>query len=66
MYTLRFVVFDFVPHEMRENGEIISTKPSEYREHGVGIKNIIKIVEKYDGSYVIKHDEEEFIFSIMI
>ena len=51
---------------MRENGEIISTKPSEYREHGVGIKNIIKIVEKYDGSYVIKHDEEEFNFSIMI
>lgn len=49
-----------------ENGTIISTKQSEYEEHGVGIKNIIKIVEKYGGSYVIKHDKEEFNFSIMI
>jgi sensor histidine kinase regulating citrate/malate metabolism len=35
-------------------------------EHGVGIKNIIEVIEKYNGSYVIKNDEGEFYFSIVI
>lgn len=36
-----------------ENGEIKSTKTSSVDEHGVGIKNIIKTIEKYAGSYVL-------------
>jgi sensor histidine kinase regulating citrate/malate metabolism len=49
-----------------ENGEIISTKMLRTEEHGVGIKNIIEVIEKYNGSYVIKNDDEEFYFSIVI
>ncbi|MBD5535926.1 MAG: GHKL domain-containing protein [Lachnospiraceae bacterium] len=49
-----------------ENGEIKSTKTLNVDEHGVGIKNVLKIVEKYDGSYVIEDKNKEFFFSIII
>lgn len=49
-----------------ENGEIRSTKLVRAEEHGVGIKNIIEVIEKYDGSYVIKENNQEFYFSIII
>lgn len=49
-----------------ENGEIRTTKSSKPEEHGVGIKNVIKIIEKYNGSYVIKEQNKEFYFSIII
>ncbi len=49
-----------------ENGEIQSTKLVRAEEHGVGIKNIIDVIEKYDGSYVIKDEKQEFYFSIII
>jgi signal transduction histidine kinase len=49
-----------------ENGEIKSTKISSEDEHGVGIKNVIKIIEKYGGSYVIEDKNKEFYFSIII
>jgi sensor histidine kinase regulating citrate/malate metabolism len=49
-----------------ENGEIKSTKTLQTDEHGVGIKNIMEVIEKYNGSYVIKNDNGEFYFSIVI
>lgn len=49
-----------------ENGEIKSTKKSRVDEHGVGIKNVIKIIEKYEGSYIIEDKNKEFYFSIII
>lgn len=49
-----------------ENGEIKSTKTSNVEEHGIGIKNILRIIEKYGGSYVIEERNEEFYFSIII
>ena len=49
-----------------ENGEIKSTKISNVAEHGVGIKNVLKIIEKYDGAYVIEDKNKEFFFSIII
>lgn len=49
-----------------ENGEIKSTKTSSTEEHGAGIKNVLKIVEKYDGSYVIEHKDKKFYVSIII
>lgn len=49
-----------------EDGEIKSTKLVRAEEHGVGIKNIIEVIEKYDGLYVIKDDNREFYFSIII
>ena len=56
-----------------ENGEIQSTKSVNPEEHGVGIRNVVRIVEKYEGSYVIQQQEKEmkgqskeFLFSIVI
>lgn len=49
-----------------ENGEIKSTKMSSVDEHGVGIKNVLKIIEKYGGSYIIEDKNKEFYFSIII
>ncbi|MCM1039496.1 MAG: GHKL domain-containing protein [Ruminococcus sp.] len=49
-----------------ENGEIKSTKTSGGDEHGVGIKNVLKIIEKYGGEYVIEDKNKEFFFSIVI
>lgn len=49
-----------------ENGEIKSSKISRTEEHGIGIKNIIKTIEKYNGSYVIEDNKSEFYFSIII
>lgn len=49
-----------------EAGEIKSSKLVKVEEHGVGIKNIIKVIEKYDGSYIIKDSNKEFYFSIII
>lgn len=49
-----------------ENGEIKSSKITKAEEHGIGIKNIIKVIEKYDGSYIIEDSKNEFYFSIII
>lgn len=51
---------------VHENGEIKSTKTSSVEEHGVGIKNVIKVIEKYGGAYVIEDKNKEFYFSIII
>lgn len=48
-----------------EGGEIRTSKVNAPEEHGVGIKNILKIVDKYDGSYVMDNDDDEFYISIM-
>ncbi len=48
-----------------ENDEIKTSKTVMPEEHGIGIKNIIRIVEKYDGSYIIQNNGNEFYFSIM-
>ena len=46
--------------------EIKTSKKDEPEMHGIGIKNIIQIVEKYNGEYVIKNENNEFSFSIII
>lgn len=46
--------------------ENIFTSKEEKEEHGIGIKNIIYVVEKYNGSYSIKTNGKEFYFSIII
>lgn len=54
------------------NGEIvirdgeIQTSKEEVDEHGIGIKNIIDVITKYQGSYAIQNNENEFYFSIII
>lgn len=48
-----------------EDGEIVTTK-EEREEHGIGIKNIVDTIHKYDGTYTIRTKEQEFYFSILI
>lgn len=49
-----------------EDGNIKSTKTINADEHGMGIKNVLKVIEKYGGSYVIEDQNKEFYFSIVI
>ncbi|MBE5877639.1 MAG: GHKL domain-containing protein [Lachnospiraceae bacterium] len=46
--------------------ELLTSKKEDVEEHGIGVKNIVETITKYGGSYVIKHDEGEFCFSILI
>ena len=48
------------------DGEIQTSKIYDNDEHGIGIKNIIDVIEKYQGSYTIQNNKEEFYFSIML
>jgi len=45
---------------------MIQTIEEDKQNHGIGIKNMIRVIEKYGGSYVIEHKNGEFFFSIMI
>lgn len=49
-----------------KRGESFVTAKKEKGDHGIGIKNVIKVVEKYKGTYAIQNETEEFKFSIMI
>ncbi len=49
-----------------DNDEIKTSKTVMPDEHGVGIKNVIRIVKKYRGEYVVQNNEKEFYFSIVI
>ncbi len=48
------------------DGEIQTSKKYEIGEHGIGIKNIIDAITKYQGSYAIRNDKNEFYFSIIL
>lgn len=49
-----------------ENDEMITSKSIDPEEHGIGIKNIVSVINKYNGSHAIKVMEDEFFFSIVI
>lgn len=49
-----------------ENDEIITSKSIDPEEHGIGIKNIVSVINKYNGSHAIKVMKGEFFFSIVI
>lgn len=47
-------------------GNYITTKLNQDMNHGIGIRNITEAIERYKGSYVIKRENNEFYFSIII
>ncbi|RGT18463.1 GHKL domain-containing protein, partial [Agathobacter rectalis] len=49
-----------------KDGEIQTSKKYEMDEHGVGIKNIIEVITKYQGSYAMRNDNNEFYFSVIL
>ena len=52
------------PTEM--NGELVTSKTQNIEEHGVGLKNVKDIIDKYKGRYVIDYDDNYFTFSSII
>lgn len=48
------------------SGDFISGKTDDMENHGLGIKNILEVVETYGGDYSISYDEKEFNFTILI
>ncbi|CEO22414.1 ATP-binding protein [Paraclostridium sordellii] len=50
---------------LSKKGNIITDKKDKFH-HGLGIKNIKNIVNKYDGEVSIKFDDEKFLLTIMI
>lgn len=49
-----------------KNNQIQTSKQKNLLEHGLGIKNIIESVKKYNGYYAMREYGSEFQFSIMI
>lgn len=48
-----------------ENGEIVTTK-KDNQKHGFGIKNIEKVVKKYNGYMEITHDNQIFTTDLLL
>ena len=48
------------------DGKIVTSKTDHPEEHGIGLKNVEEVVEKYNGAYVIDFDNELFSISMMI
>lgn len=46
--------------------KLYSTKNDNPGSHGIGLKNVVQIVEKYGGYYAIGHTKSEFQISIII
>ena len=44
----------------------MNNKVYKEESHGIGMKNIIGVIEKYSGRYVIDFDEQWFSISIII
>jgi hypothetical protein len=54
-----------VPPVVRD-GQYITTKEDNKEMHGIGIKNILRVIEKNKGTYAIDVDKDEFTFTILI
>lgn len=49
-----------------QDGEFITSKKEQAENHGIGLKNVKEVVEKYKGKYVIDYDETSFKISMII
>lgn len=51
---------------VKEEGKYITSKFQDANNHGIGIENIKDVIEKYEGTYSIKDENNIFQFSIII
>lgn len=49
-----------------ENNTIQTTKIGNRTNHGIGLQNVIHVIEKYKGDYIVEPGEHEFVFSAII
>ncbi|MCM1233746.1 MAG: GHKL domain-containing protein [Ruminococcus flavefaciens] len=53
--------------KLNKAGEnLYTTKVKERESHGIGLKNVIQVIEKNKGYYAIEHTENEFHISVVI
>lgn len=53
--------------KLKQAGEkLYTTKEKEKESHGIGLKNVKRIIEKNGGYYAIEHTEKEFLVSVVI
>lgn len=50
----------------KNEGIYETTKTKDKELHGIGIKNIMRITEKYDGIYTFEHTDKEFHATVII
>ncbi|MCI8771363.1 MAG: GHKL domain-containing protein [Lachnospiraceae bacterium] len=50
----------------KERERLYTTKRENSESHGIGLKNVIQIINKNDGYYALGHTENEFQISIVI
>ncbi|MCM1245204.1 MAG: GHKL domain-containing protein [Roseburia sp.] len=55
----------FEGERIKEKGNYITTK-ADKTKHGYGLKNIEKIVKKYDGIFEVREEEGEFIAEVIL
>lgn len=55
----------FEGRRVKEKGDYITTK-ADKTKHGYGLKNVGKIVKKYDGIFDIREEDGEFIVDIVL
>ena len=55
----------YVTEVQYENGKIVSTK-SNREEHGLGLKNIEAIAEKFNGCVEIRHENSTFVLNLLL
>lgn len=48
------------------NKGILLTNKSDNKAHDIGTRSIKRVVEKYNGNYEIKYDEEKKTFTTLI
>ncbi len=54
-------------HSLKKNGdEYISSKDNSLDDHGIGLKNVKKVVEKYDGMISIEDKNRFFSVTVLI
>lgn len=51
--------------EITENGYMRTTKDNK-EEHGLGIRNVVATLEKYNAEYIIDYKNGKFVFSIIM
>ena len=52
--------------KLKKIGDFFGTTKADHGRHGIGLKNVIAIIEKNQGYYAVEHSEKEFQISIVI
>ena len=60
------IINNYLGHLIRDsNGKLVSTK-KDYQNHGIGLKSVEKIADKYHGSVVIETENDLFTIKIIL